>query len=91
MIVRLQRFHTFVSSSLIQLSLEFPPELDLGRSAGELAGVSIETSCHGRSDARRIIVKREVVGAGISKSSSREVYVDVRCMGTVILRAFNSM
>lgn len=67
------------------MSLEFPPEFDLGRSAGVLTGVSIDTSCHGRMDARRIIVKREVVGAGISKSSSREVYVDVRCIGTVIL------
>lgn len=46
--------------------------------------MSIVTSCHGRTDARRIMVMREVVGAGISKSSSREVYVDDRSIGTVI-------
>ena len=56
------------------VSLGFGPELDLDRSVGgEPDGASIETSCQGRIDARRIIVKREVVGAGMSKSSSREV------------------
>lgn len=65
-----------------------PPESDLGRSDGLLVVsevvVSIVTNCHGRTDARRIMVMREVVGAGISKSSSREVYVDDRSIGTVI-------
>lgn len=56
------------------VSLGFGPELDLDRTVdGEPDGASIETSCQGRIDARRIIVKREVVGAGMSKSSSREV------------------
>lgn len=62
-----------------------PPESDLGRSTGALVVVRIVISCQGRSDARRIIAMREMVGAGISKSSSREVYVDDRCLGTVIL------
>ncbi|KAL8840674.1 MAG: hypothetical protein Q9176_003787 [Flavoplaca citrina] len=56
-------------------SLGFGPEFDLDRSVGccEPDGANMETSCHGRMDARRIMVKREVVGAGMSKSSSREV------------------
>lgn len=75
------------SIPITQVSLVLGPESDRGRSDGEFdeEGASIETSCQGRTDARRIIVKRDVVGAGMSKSSSREVYVEDRCTGTVIL------
>lgn len=67
----------FKRTALVQVALELPPESDLGRSDGlpvvSEVVVSIVTSCHGRTDARRIMVMRDVVGAGMSKSSSREV------------------
>ncbi|KAI4118308.1 MAG: hypothetical protein LQ345_001613 [Seirophora villosa] len=61
--------------SALDRSVRAPaPVAPAGPAAPPPAGaVSMLTSCHGRAEARRMSVKREVVGAGMSKSSSREV------------------